>query len=115
MLQQAYETTKMIQKGEKVRIGENKFPAKDLREPDLALQKADPQVLKHQVERLRKVKAEREEKKVQDALAEVREAASREKNLLPPLIKAVKAYATNGEMVGALKEVFGEYRELTSI
>lgn len=111
VLQQAYETTKMIQNGEKVRVGENKFQAKDLREPDLALQKADPQVLKYQVERLRKVKAERDERKVKEALLEVKDAASSEKNLLPPLIKAVKAYATNGEMVNALKEVFGEYRE----
>jgi methylmalonyl-CoA mutase N-terminal domain/subunit len=105
----------MIQKGEKVRIGENKFPAKDLREPDLALQKADPQVLKHQVERLRMIKTGRDERKVRESLSEVKEAASTEKNLLPPLIKAVKAYATNGEMVNALKEVFGEYKEIGSL
>jgi methylmalonyl-CoA mutase N-terminal domain/subunit len=115
VLQQAYETTKMIQKGEKVRIGENKFPAKDLREPDLALQKADPEVLKHQVEQLRKIKAGRDERKVKEALAEVKGAASTGKNLLPPLINAVKAYATNGEMVNALKEVFGEYREVSNV
>lgn len=115
VLQQAYETTKMIQKGEKVRIGENKFPAKDLREPDLVLQKADPEVLKHQVERLRMIKTGRDERKVRESLSEVKEAASTEKNLLPPLIKAVKAYATNGEMVNALKEVFGEYKEIGSL
>jgi methylmalonyl-CoA mutase N-terminal domain/subunit len=111
VLQQAYETTKMIQKGEKVRVGENKFQVKDLKEPDLALQKADADVLRHQVERLRRVKAERDEKKVRDALAQVKEAASSTKNLLPPLILAVKSYATNGEMVNALKEIFGEYKE----
>jgi methylmalonyl-CoA mutase N-terminal domain/subunit len=111
VLQQAYETTKMIQKGEKVRVGENKFQVKDLKEPDLALQKADADVLRHQVERLRRVKVERDEKKVREALTQVKEAASSTKNLLPPLILAVKAYATNGEMVNALKEVFGEYKE----
>jgi len=48
---------------------------------------------------------------VREALSQVKEAALTDKNLLPSLIKAVKAYATNGEMVGALKEVFGEYKE----
>jgi methylmalonyl-CoA mutase N-terminal domain/subunit len=115
VLQQAYETTKLIQKGEKVRVGENKFQVKDIREPDLALQKADPEVLKHQVERLRMIKTGRDERKVRESLSEVKEAASTEKNLLPPLINAVKAYATNGEMVNALKEVFGEYREVGNV
>ena len=111
VLQQAYETTKAIQKGEKVRVGENRFQAKDIREPDLALQKADADVLRHQVESLRRVKAERDEQKVREALAQVKETASSAQNLLPSLIQAVKVYATNGEMVNALKEVFGEYKE----
>lgn len=115
VLQQAYQTTKMIQKGEKVRVGENQFQVSDAREPDLALQKADPEVLKHQVERLCKVKAERDGRKVEEALSAVRKAASNGTNLLPPLIEAVKAYATNGEMVAALKEVFGEYREAGTV
>ena len=115
VLQQAYETTKMIQRGEKVRVGENKYVSQHLKEPDLNLQKADSEVLRSQLDRLRRVKAERDEKKVREALAAVKEAASSGKNLLPPLIQAVKAYATNGEMVGALKEVFGEYREMASL
>ena len=115
VLQQAYETTKMIQRGEKVRIGENKYVSRHLKEPELNLQKADSEVLRSQLDRLRRVKAEREEGKVKEALGAVKEAASSGKNLLPPLIQAVKAYATNGEMVGALKEVFGEYRELAGL
>ncbi len=115
VLQQAYETTRMIQRGEKVRVGENKFVSPNLKEPDLHLQKADVEVLRSQLDRLRQVKAERDEKKVKAALAAVREAASSGQNLLPPLIQAVKAYATNGEMVGAMREVFGEYREMASL
>jgi methylmalonyl-CoA mutase N-terminal domain/subunit len=115
VLQQAYETTKMIQRGEKVRVGENKYVSQQLKEPELNLQKADSEVLRSQLDRLRRVRAERDEKKVREALAAVKEAASSGKNLLPPLIQAVKAYATNGEMVGALKEVFGEYREMASL
>jgi methylmalonyl-CoA mutase N-terminal domain/subunit len=115
VLQQAYETTKMIQRGEKVRVGENKYVSQHLKEPELNLQKADSEVLRSQLDRLRRVKAEREEKKVKETLGAVKEAASSGKNLLPPLIQAVKAYATNGEMVGALKEVFGEYRELAGL
>jgi len=111
VLQQAYETPKAVQNGQKVRVGENRFQAQDIKEPELALQKADENVLRYQVERLRRVKAEREEQKVREALARVKEAAASSQNLLPSLIQAVKAYATNGEMVGALKEVFGEYQE----
>ncbi|MDI6753697.1 MAG: methylmalonyl-CoA mutase family protein [Thermodesulfobacteriota bacterium] len=115
ILQQAYETEQIVQKGKIVRVGENKFRSQEGREPDLILQKADPEVLRHQVERLRRVKAARDEKKVQKTLGRVKEAASAGENLLPALIQAVKAYATNGEMVATLKEVFGEYRELGSV
>jgi len=115
ILQQAYETTQRIQRGEKIRVGENKFVSQEVKEPDMVLQKADPEVLKRQLERLRKIKAERDEKKLKEALAGVKEAASSGKNLMPPLVQAVKAYATNGEIVGILKEVFGEYRELSTL
>lgn len=115
VLQQAYETEQNIQRAKIVRVGENKFVSQVGKEPDLILQKADPEVLRRQVERLRKVKAERDEKKVNETLSAVKEAALTGKNLLPPLIQAVKAYATNGEMVSALKEVFGEYREMAIV
>ena len=45
------------------------------------------------------------------ALGRVEEAAKREENLMPPFIEAVKCYATLGEVVGALKGVYGEYTE----
>jgi methylmalonyl-CoA mutase N-terminal domain/subunit len=111
MLQQAYETEKMIKSGKIMRVGENVFVNKAEKEPDLILQKFNSEGLRRQVERLRRVKAERDGKKVKEALAEVQKTASTGKNLLPSLITAVKAYATNAEMVGAMKEVFGEYRE----
>ena len=115
VLQQAYETEKMIKSGKIMRVGENVFVSQVEKEPDLILQKFDSEGLRRQVERLRKVKAERDGKKVKEALAEVKQAASTGKNLLPSLITAVKAYATNAEMVGAMKEVFGEYRETGTI
>jgi methylmalonyl-CoA mutase N-terminal domain/subunit len=46
------------------------------------------------------------------SLAALRDAASGSANLMPPLLDAVRAYATLGEIVGVLKEVFGEHREL---
>ncbi len=115
VLQQAYETAKMIQRGEKVRVGENAFRWEGEKEPDLILQKADSEVVRRQVERLRKVKDQREEKRLKQALAGVREAAATGRNLMPPLIEAVQAYATNGEIVSTLKEVFGEYREIGNL
>jgi methylmalonyl-CoA mutase N-terminal domain/subunit len=115
VLQQAYESEKMIKNGKTIRVGENKFLSKTEKESELVLQKADPEAVRQQMERLRKIKAERDHGEVRESLASVKEAAATGKNLVPPLIRAVKSYATNGEMVGALKEVFGEYRETWSI
>ena len=64
-----------------------------------------------QVERLRKVKRERDGAKVASALEGVRAAAKDGKNVMPSVIVAVKAYATVGEVCGALVEVFGRYVE----
>jgi methylmalonyl-CoA mutase N-terminal domain/subunit len=115
VLQQAYESEKMVKNGKTVRVGENKFMSPAEKESDPVLQKADPEAVKQQLERLRKIKAERDHRKVEESLAEIKKAATGEKNLLPSLIRAVKVYATSGEMVDALKEVFGEYREAWSI
>jgi methylmalonyl-CoA mutase N-terminal domain/subunit len=68
-------------------------------------------VEKHQIERVRELRASRDQLSWQRALDALRKAAIETDNLMPPLIDAVKAYATVGEICNALKEVFGEYEE----
>ena len=68
----------------------------------------NPAVVKRQVERLNRVKADRDDTKVAVCLADLKKHAVEKKNIMDSLIAAVKAYATMGEIVGVLKEVYGE-------
>jgi methylmalonyl-CoA mutase N-terminal domain/subunit len=71
----------------------------------------DPGAAGAQVERLRRVRGERDPAAVERALARLRDAARGTTNLMPPILDAVRAYATLGEMAGALREVWGEHKE----
>ncbi len=70
--------------------------------------KIDNEVEAGQVRALKKLRRDRDNAAVEAALAKVRETARGDSNLLPPILTAVKAYATVGEVTNALKEVFGE-------
>lgn len=71
-----------------------------------------PQETAHkQIENLKRTKADRNMKEVNRALAAVAAAARGEDNLMPPIIDAVRACASTGEICYALQEVFGEYEE----
>ena len=63
----------------------------------------------NQIRRLARVRAERDEALVAKTLERVREAASGDENLVPPILEAVKAYATQGEICDVMREVFGVY------
>jgi methylmalonyl-CoA mutase, N-terminal domain len=71
--------------------------------------KIDHAVEKGQVAALKKLRRERDNGKVQAALARLRAEAKGETNLMPAILEAVEAYATVGEITNALKDVFGEY------
>ena len=64
-----------------------------------------------QVAKLKKLRAERYNAKVESVLSTLRDAAQTEANLMPIFIDAVKAYATLGEICGVLRDVFGEYKQ----
>jgi len=83
--------------------------------PKMQLHKPNPEALRLQVECLKQIKAERNSSDVKAALTEVRKAAQGKENLIPSLIRAAKAYATLGEIVGELKDVFGEFQEPKNI
>ena len=73
------------------------------------LLRVDPAVRLAQIEKLKAFRAERDEQKVQDTLARLREAAQGTENLMPPILDAVKVYGTLGEICDVLRVVFGEY------
>jgi methylmalonyl-CoA mutase N-terminal domain/subunit len=68
-------------------------------------------VEQYQKGKLRKVKKERNNGKVKETLATLKKAAQGTENVVPPILEAVKAYASLGEISDTLREVFGEYKE----
>ena len=73
----------------------------------------DPAVEKTQREKLQRIKRQRDQEEVDRALAVVKRAAQGSDNLIPPILNAVKCYATVGEISDTLRSVFGEYEEKT--
>lgn len=111
--QSAYNYQQKVESGEKVVIGVNKYKIEEeKRLKDLL--RVDPKVGERQKSKLEKLRAERDQEKVQKILADLREAAQGNDNLMPLFIDAVKAYATLGEICGVLREVFGEYQQQIS-
>jgi len=104
----AYRLQKEIEKKDRVVVGVNEFIEKD-EEKDNNLLKVDPDVEKEQIKEINNIKEKRDDKEVKDALTQIKKAAVNDHNLMYPIIKAVKAYATIGEISDALREEFGEY------
>jgi methylmalonyl-CoA mutase, N-terminal domain len=105
----AYRYEKEIEKGERIIVGVNKFEVKENGIQDLL--KIDMRIQKEQIGFLNKIRAERNNKEVDHAIAELKEAAREDKNLMPYILNAVKTYASIGEICNAMRIVFGEYKE----
>jgi len=108
----AYEYQKKIEGKDRIVVGVNRFQIEE--PPPEGLLKIRQTVGELQVEKLRQLRAQRRNGEVRNSLEEIRRAARSKDNLMPAVIKAVKAEATIGEICGALREVFGEYRGSTS-
>jgi methylmalonyl-CoA mutase N-terminal domain/subunit len=106
---QAYEFEKGVQKGELIKVGVNKYTEGEEMEVDLHEYRQES--VEEQVQRLREVKRERDNRKVGQLLKELEGAARAEKNVMPYLLECSKAYATMGEMTKVFKEVYGEFKE----
>lgn len=105
----AYLYQKAVEEKRRIMVGINEFV--DAEPGVIEILEIDPSVEDHQIEFLKKIKKERNTKKVKETLTRLREAAQTGENLMPRILDSVKAYATIGEMVDLLREEFGEYRE----
>jgi len=103
----AYRFQREIEKGERIIVGLNRFQTHE--DKLTGLLKVDPEVGAKQVARLAELKSSRDNTVVQKTLAELKTAAQGTDNLMPPILKAVKALATLGEVCDTLRGVFGEY------
>ncbi|HYC82131.1 MAG TPA: methylmalonyl-CoA mutase family protein, partial [Solirubrobacterales bacterium] len=90
-------------------VGVNDFTHDEEVEPEIL--RIDPALERKQVERLAATKSRRDGAAVERALSELKAAAAGSANLMPPIVEAARAEATEGEMIAAMQEVFGTYTE----
>jgi len=106
----AYKYQKKIEEQKKIIVGLNKFQEEE-EELEIELLKIDQEVEREQIKRLGRLKSERNNDLVKKDLEKLKEAARGTKNLVPLVLQAARDYVTEGEIISALKEVFGEYKE----
>ncbi len=104
----AFRIQRGIETEERVIVGVNRFI--DAVEKPVELQAISAEETARQVERLRDLRASRDQRAVDDALVDLEQTARGTGNLLPPMREALRARATLGEVSDALRRVFGEYR-----
>ncbi len=104
----AYHYQRLIDEGKKVVVGVNKYATDH---PPITIWKMDPEIERRQLKRLREVKEMRNGQKVRDRLKELRAAAEGDANLMPPIVNAVREYATLQEICDVFREVFGTYTD----
>jgi methylmalonyl-CoA mutase N-terminal domain/subunit len=107
----AYKAQLAIDAGEAVVVGVNKFATDESSTIDVF--QVDPDLEVRQVRRVRELRSARDQARWSDALAAVGSAARSSDNLVPPILAAVEAHATVGEIADTLRSVFGEYREVS--
>jgi len=107
---QAYQRELAIQKGEIQKVGVNVY-RKEEEAKTVEFHPYNEENAKKQIDRLQKVKNERNSIEVERCLDRIKQDAQDNLNLMPAVIEAVKAYATVGEITQTLKDVYGEYQE----
>jgi methylmalonyl-CoA mutase N-terminal domain/subunit len=103
----AYEYMQKVKSKETVVVGVNAYQTAE--KPKIKITKVDPAEEKRQIEKLQKLRRERENDKVAGALKGLGEAAREGVNLVEPVLAAVRNYATGGEIFDVLRSVYGEY------
>src|SRR6476661_1964462 len=101
----AFAYQRELDERKRIVVGVNDFAQED--EAPTPILRIDPALERKQVDRLAATRAKRDGAKVESALAELKRAAASEENLMPPIIAAARARASEGEMIAAMQEVFG--------
>ncbi len=111
----AYRVQQAIERADLVVVGVNRYRDDEAGEAKAPIQRIDPEGERRQIERVRRVRAERDPAACGAALDRLEAAARGTDNLLPPMIEAVKAHATVGEISDRLRTAFGVHRELITV
>ena len=105
----AYRYQEQIDKEEKIVVGVNRYRMDN--EPPIETLKIDPEVERKQLERLKKLKKERDNSKVTDRLGKLEEAARKDENLMPYIIDAVREYASLQQICDVFRKVYGTFND----
>jgi methylmalonyl-CoA mutase N-terminal domain/subunit len=108
----AYLLKKEIDENKRVIVGVNKY--QDAHDVEPKLNRIDLEIEKRQVSKLKEMKSNRDNPKVDHALSRLQAAAEKDENLMPHIITAVKSYSTLGEISATLRTVFGRYEPKVS-
>jgi len=106
---QAYEFEKKIQEGKVTKVGMNKYT--EGVDMEVELHEYNEEWAQLQIDRLKELKRDRDNKAVEESLKRLEKAAREKTNVMPYLVDCCKAYATVGEMANVFRDVFGEYVE----
>jgi methylmalonyl-CoA mutase, N-terminal domain len=98
-----------LEENKRYMVNVNVYEPQD--EQEMELHRIDPEVSQGQVERLKALKEDRDDARVEQCLEELKEVARGDGNTMYSILEAVRAYATVQEISDALKDVFGDYRE----
>jgi methylmalonyl-CoA mutase N-terminal domain/subunit len=109
----AYRVQRAVDAGDQVVVGVNRFTDDEISTPPT--QRIDPDGERRQVERVRRVRAERSAESWSAAMDELEGVARSDGNLMPHILAAVRAYATVGEISDRLRTAWGEHRELITV
>jgi methylmalonyl-CoA mutase N-terminal domain/subunit len=105
----SYEYQERVDDEAEIVVGVNKYVSDEDTSPEVL--HVDEEVAEHQRERLASVKEERDDEEVAAALEDLQDAIDDDENVMPSIIRAVKAYATMGEIMDVFEAEYGEYRE----
>jgi methylmalonyl-CoA mutase N-terminal domain/subunit len=104
----AYLYQQNIESNDKIIVGVNKYTSEDVNKTPVF--RIDDSIRQIQIDKINKLKSQRNSTEVEQLLNELKLVAQSEGNLMPSIIKAVEAYATLGEISDVLRSVFGEYK-----
>ncbi|HAW52466.1 MAG TPA: methylmalonyl-CoA mutase, partial [Flavobacteriales bacterium] len=108
--EQAYKREMGIQQGEVPKVGVNIFTREEEEKP-VDFHPYNKDAADRKTEGLKEIKLNRNNEKVDHLLRAIKSDAEQNKNLMPSIVQAVKEYATVGEIIRTLKEVYGEFEE----
>jgi methylmalonyl-CoA mutase N-terminal domain/subunit len=108
LAEQQYQRQRDIEEERRKWVGVN-FLHRQEDEPSIETFRLDADAANRQIEGLRRLRERRDAKRVEECLLRVEKAAREDVNLVPPILEAVRAYATQGEICDALRNVFGVY------